>query len=225
MSDINHYSYLPLHASPAPSISTHPFTMRFSVAFAFAALPLLAAAAPVDVRPRPSAVRLISCTTGSDSLPVPFCCGTRQVSAAKLVNSRAGRSITISTYSEQLARDIHYKQPAPISSSTDVKIPRRGEHVEAESPKMEDGYDAAKTNMDETDHSLAYMLSDDRVPTAVGYPAKSAADGTTHTVDSGVTSDADDKDSPKGQAEGHGNDTQGSTVEANADGEGAGQGL
>lgn len=90
---------------------------------------------------------------------------------------------------------------------------------------MEDGFDASKTYADEADHSLAYTLSDDRIPTVVGYPAKSVADGTTHTVDSAVTSDDADKESPKGQAEGHGADAQGVKVEVGSEGGGLKQGL
>jgi hypothetical protein len=90
---------------------------------------------------------------------------------------------------------------------------------------MEDGYDAGKTIMDDSDHKIAQTASDPNVPTVVGYPVKSVADGTAHKVDSDVMTKDGDKQSPKGQAEGHGQDGKGLKVEVHAEKGGLEQGL
>ena len=118
---------------------------------------------------------------------------------------------------------MHRIHPAPATSSTEIKT--RGEHAEADSPEMTDGYDGGKTVLDGADHKVAYTVSDDKVPAPVGNAVKTVADGTTHQIDSSVISEDADKGSPKGQAEGHGSDLEGLKVEVHEEGDGLGQGL
>ena len=109
-------------------------------------------------------------------------------------------------------RDTRYPSYTPGGPSPNLAPSRRADSPSSSSPdsdpalfpSMNNAYSLGKTHLDSTDHTVAYTVSDDKVPKPVGDAVKTVADGGVHYVDGEVLTEEGEGEegSPKGQAEG-----------------------